>query len=75
MQFKGFIADCSILILVDSGSSHSFINSSMASSLPAQCNMFVVMNVRVADGSIIQCNSELPDVEWQVQGYKFHSTL
>ena len=33
------------------------------------------MVVRVADGSYLTCDSELPNVEWEVQGHSFHSTL
>jgi hypothetical protein len=33
------------------------------------------MLVRVADGGTITCDSELPQVEWSVQGHSFHSTF
>lgn len=75
LQFNGTLAERSVLILVDSGSSHSFISSSVASSLPGLCNLNHIMNVCVANGTILQCKYEILDVEWQVQGYRFHSTL
>lgn len=37
--------------------------------------LFAPMTVRVADGSIIVCASELQCAEWSVQGYIFHSNL
>ena len=33
------------------------------------------MSVKVADGTSVCCNSELPGAEWVVQGYSFHSNL
>lgn len=33
------------------------------------------MVVRVADGSCLTCDLELPNVKWEVQGHSFHSTL
>ena len=72
MQFLGLLADRSVLILVDSRNSHSFISSAIADNLrplPAPSS------VRVADGGLVACIAELPDMEWAVQGHSFHSTL
>ena len=75
MQFLGYIGGRPVSLLVDSGSSHSFLHSEIASSLSGSRKLSSPLSVRVADGSVIQCSSELPDVEWSVQGYRFHSTL
>lgn len=75
MQFVGYIAGHPVLILVDSGSSHSFINSDVAASLPGAKPFSAPMIVRVADGAQLSCHSELPDLEWEVQGYSFHSSF
>ena len=75
MQFTGSIAERSVQILVDSGSSHSFISAAVATSLPGLRSLQFPMVVRVADGSYLTCDSELPNVEWEVQGHSFHSTL
>jgi hypothetical protein len=75
MQFYGILAGRSVLILVDSGSSHSFIRESVADSIPGRRQMPLPMNVKVADGTVIQCSSEIPDVAWEVQGHSFHSKL
>jgi hypothetical protein len=34
MQFRGSLGGCELFILVDSGSSHSFLSTSIAASLP-----------------------------------------
>lgn len=31
--------------------------------------------LKVADGSSIQCSLQIPNAEWSVQGFKFHSAL
>lgn len=74
MQFSGSIADRPVFVLTDSGSSHSFISASVAEGLSGARMLDCPASVRVADGSILQCTSELPHVEWSVQGFKFHST-
>lgn len=75
MQFTGSIEGHDILILVDSGSSHSFINSSVASRLSGVCALPAVVAVQVADGSSVPCSQEIPTAVWSVQGYEFHSSL
>lgn len=75
IQFQGEIQGKNVLILLDLGSSHSFIGSSLAVSLTRiQSNPSVVL-VRVADGEKIRCDSQLTDVVWFVQGLQFTSTL
>lgn len=75
MQLLGSIAGQNVFVLVDSGSSHSFLSSSIASGLSGSRQLPHPIAVRVADGATVQCTSELPDVEWSVQGHHFHSTL
>lgn len=75
MQFQVHLQGQHSVILVDSGSSHSFLSSAVASSLH---NIHVLpqpMSVCVADGGSLCCNAELKDAEWFVQGFSFHSTL
>jgi hypothetical protein len=57
MQFYGILAGHSVLISVDSGSSHSFIRKAVAVSILGRRPMPLPMNVKVADGTVIQCSS------------------
>jgi hypothetical protein len=75
MQFTGSIEGHDVLILVDSGSSHSYINSSVATKLSGVRELPHSVSVQVADGSSVQCSQEIPTAVWTVQGYKFHSNL
>ena len=75
IQLLGVIGDHEVLILVDSGSSHSFINSSVAAHLPGVSQLASSVSVQVADGTSLLCSQELKEAEWSVQGYTFHSNL
>ena len=75
MQFKGSLLGYDIIILADSGSSHSFLNSCLATSLPNLRPLPKSMTLRVADGGSILCSAEVSSAEWSVRGYTFHSTL
>ncbi|CAD6254188.1 unnamed protein product [Miscanthus lutarioriparius] len=75
MQFKGSLLGRDVVILVDSGSSHSFLSSCLATGLPNLRPLPKPMTVRVADGGSILYSVEVSCAEWSVQGYSFHSTL
>lgn len=75
MQLKGSLSGQDILILVDSGSSHSFLSSSFAADMPSLQKLPSPMTVRMADGGSIVCSAELQCAERSVQGHSFHSTL
>ena len=75
MQFKGSLLGRDVVILVDSGSSHSFLSSSIATGLPNLRPLPKPMTVRVADGGSVLCSAKVSCAEWLVQGYTFHSTL
>lgn len=75
LQFQGKISGSSVLILVDSGSSHSFVDSAVAAHIPGVQLLKNPVSVRVADGGSISCSAEIPNAEWSLQGLRFHSTL
>ena len=75
MQFKGSLLGYEIIILVDSGSSHSFLSSRLATGLPNLKPLSKPMIVGVAEGGSILCSTEVRCAEWTVQGHSFHSTL
>lgn len=75
LQFSGTLAGKHVSILVDSGSSHPFVSAAVATDLPGLQVLQQPMSVRVANGDIISCSTELRDVEWIVQNHSFHSTF
>jgi hypothetical protein len=63
MCMAGQIQGVGIKILVDSGSSHTFIRSALAAQL------------QVANGQNLVCSDYFPHTEWEMAGYSFKSDL
>lgn len=61
-------------MLVDSGSTHSFISEAIAAAWP-EVRRCRPMQVKVADGALLRCDLAVPDCVWQVQGVEFATTL
>jgi hypothetical protein len=66
MQFSGSIEGNDILILLDSGSSHSFISSTIAGKLADVRDLPSIVSVQVADGSSVTCSQEIPTAVWSI---------
>lgn len=60
LQLWGKIHDRDISILVDSGSSHSFLSTSLASIVPGVKPLSKTVQVKVTDGNSVPCSSEIP---------------
>ncbi|XP_071680355.1 uncharacterized protein [Lolium perenne] len=74
VRIKGVVQGQEVLMLVDSGSTHSFISEAIAArwSGVRQCKP---MQVKVADGGTLRCDLEIPECKWQSQGTEFWTTL
>uniref|UniRef100_A0ACD5U163 Uncharacterized protein n=1 Tax=Avena sativa TaxID=4498 RepID=A0ACD5U163_AVESA len=74
VRLKGTVADREVLMLVDPGSTHSFISEAIAAAWPTvrRCRP---MQVKVVDGGVLRCDLEVPDCAWQAQGVDFSTTL
>jgi hypothetical protein len=64
-----------VIMLVDSGSSSSFISDRLAKAHPALITLPAPVQVRVANGQVISCTQELPKCKIQIQGHCFHIDL
>lgn len=60
-----------LLILLDSGSSHTFVNSAVVSKLGCNVSKIKPLRVKVANGAIMSCDTEVPDFSWYIQGHTF----
>lgn len=60
-----------VLILVDSGSSASFVGSHLLGLIPGVEKLQQTVKVQVADGGQLQCQYVIPDCEWLCQGKTF----
>ncbi|CAN6322178.1 unnamed protein product [Urochloa humidicola] len=75
MCLLGCVQGHQVRILVDSGSSHTFVSSQLASQLKGVSATDCPLKVQVANGSILQCSSQFLQAEWSIQGYQFSSDL
>uniref|UniRef100_A0ACD5ZDX5 Uncharacterized protein n=1 Tax=Avena sativa TaxID=4498 RepID=A0ACD5ZDX5_AVESA len=71
MRLQGWIQQQEVLMLIDSGSSHTFVSSAVAEKLQAQTRAIAPLQVKVANGGLMHCGSELINCEWWTQGYQF----
>jgi hypothetical protein len=73
MRLVGTIQGQEVLILVDSGSSHTFISSTLAAQLSGSSVLHSDLWVKVANGATVCCTSQFREAKWEVQGYEFTS--
>lgn len=75
MRFMGSIGEHQLQILVDSGSTHTFLSQAMADQLQGVSQLSVPLTVQCANEGIIQCVSILLAASWSIQGIMFSSDL
>jgi hypothetical protein len=75
IKLVGSIQDKVISVLVDSGSTSSFISSTVAARLTDVTPLPSPSFVQVAGGGILCCNSVIKNAIWAVSGYSFQSEL
>jgi hypothetical protein len=73
IQFQGMVQGHPARILIDSGNSHTFVNHTLAAKLSGQSPLPQALNVKIANGHLIQCDSEILQLPWSVQGCHFQS--
>lgn len=65
------MGDHEILVLVDSGSSTTFINKTLADTISGAIPLQTPCKVQVADGSTQRCTSYIPKCAWTSSGHAF----
>lgn len=75
MCLHGVIQKLPVLVLVDSGSSHTFISAQIASQLQGVALLPEPMTVRVANGHTLHCTSHIPAAIWFLDSVQFQSDL
>jgi len=75
LKLCGSVQGHKVVILVDSGSTHTFISTVLASKLHGCTTVPVPVTVHVANGHQLKCQSEFVDMPWSIQNYTFTSTL
>lgn len=73
VQLSGECQGHPVILLVDSGSSHSFVSSPLAVKLSGISSLPHPVTVQVADGGNVSCSQFFRafQIQWSVQGYNF----
>ncbi|XP_073357893.1 uncharacterized protein [Aegilops tauschii subsp. strangulata] len=74
-QLQAWIQGREALMLVDSGSSTSFVNTDLAKFLEGVAPLSKTYRVRVADGGELKCSAIIPQCSWYTQGHEFTTDL
>jgi len=65
-----------MLLLVDSGSSHTFIDQQLVDKLQCQTTQLPnALKVKVANGQFMRCTDEVQGLEWWIQGTTFQTDM
>ncbi|KAJ0491928.1 putative nucleotidyltransferase, Ribonuclease H [Helianthus annuus] len=75
MRVVGTIGTRQIQILIDSGSTHNFVNSKLALRMNCFTKGVPEMKVLVANGKELDCNQLCPDFQWLMQGVWFKTDV
>jgi len=75
LKLMGSLQGHPMVILVDSGSTHTFVSATLAAKLSGASPVLTPLCVNVANGNQLLCHSEFVDISWSVQSYTFSSTL
>jgi hypothetical protein len=75
IRLRGHLLGKEVFMLIDSGSTHSFICDQLAQGISPWFPLKQPVKVQVANGELITCTHELKNQLWGIQGYTFSSTL
>lgn len=67
VRLLGHIGNLEVLVLVDYGSSHSFISEAVAAQMQSQVVQMAPMAVKIADGGTLSCSGYIPACTWETQ--------
>jgi hypothetical protein len=75
MCLMGHLQGHPLSILVDSGSSHTFLGDKLSGVIHGICQLNPPLQVQVANGVVLSYTSYVPQARWSVQGYDFITDL
>ena len=70
MRLQGRIKNQLVIVLVDSGSTHNFIDSTVAKRLGCALHTIKELQVTVANGTVIHSHGACKELQWEVQGFQ-----
>lgn len=75
IRLRGWIQGTEVLMLIDSGSTHSFIEEQVGNRLSGVELLKQPLKVQIADGGQLTCTRFIPDCTWWMQGHSFKSNF
>ncbi|XP_047331390.1 uncharacterized protein LOC124934951 [Impatiens glandulifera] len=75
LKILGQLKKRKISILIDSGSTHSFIDEGTARQLGCDLKETNPLTVTIADGGILHSRHSIPNLTWKMQDYEFSLTI
>ncbi|CAH9132841.1 unnamed protein product [Cuscuta epithymum] len=75
IKLMGKVKNNNLTILVDSGSTHSFIDPGAAKRINCDIEITNPLQVTVAGGGRIECNSKCPNLKWEMAGHSFAASV
>jgi len=75
IKVEGRVSDSSLMILIYSGSTHSFLDEEIAKKLRCHLTGTQPLSVAVANGQKVLCKSACVGFCWQMQGESFEADL
>nr|CAJ00278.1 hypothetical protein [Lotus japonicus] len=71
MRLTGWLGKKRIFVLIDTGSTHNFINQKLCHEGLSKIKCLQPVKITVADGGIIQGTGWCEGISWKMQGYTF----
>ncbi|XP_072147882.1 uncharacterized protein [Setaria viridis] len=75
MKLRALVHNKVMLILLDSGSSHSFVSSSFLDKCGITSTPMHPQQVKVANGDTLITSTQVHQLEWWIQGHTFHTDM
>lgn len=75
VRLRALVGNQVMLILVDSGSTHSFVNRQFLHRTQLTAQPIASVTVKVANGEKLQCDSMIPSLQWWIQGITFATDM
>jgi hypothetical protein len=75
IRLRAQVGNQVMITLIDSVSSHSFINKAFAVAANCQIIPAPAAQVKLANGSLVLCDQQVQQLEWMTQDYTFSTTM
>jgi len=75
MRINGHVGKKTIHILIDSGSTHNFLDDKLARKLGCKLEHVPAQSVTIAGGNKLQCHYICKDFKWWLHGTEFRSEV